>query len=95
MGSVLPNALAARSGRETTLRFLDDVSGAGCTAFDVAASYQLGGTERLLGDWMRSRRNRDRLYLVGKGAHPYPIVRPNRLTPRDLEGDLHDSLRRL
>jgi aryl-alcohol dehydrogenase-like predicted oxidoreductase len=44
---------------------------------------------------MASRRNRDRLLLVGKGGHPYPVVRPNRLGANDLAGDLHASLRRL
>jgi aryl-alcohol dehydrogenase-like predicted oxidoreductase len=95
MGSVFPDALASASAREETFRFLDGVFEAGCTAFDLAASYQLGGTERLFGHWMRSRKNRDRLFLSGKGAHPYPIVRPSRLTPRDLQEDLDDSLRRL
>lgn len=95
MGSVLPDGLASRSSREETFRFLDEVLDAGCTAFDTAASYQLGGTERLLGQWMRARRNRERLFIIGKGAHPYPVVRPNRLTARDLESDLDDSLRRL
>jgi aryl-alcohol dehydrogenase-like predicted oxidoreductase len=95
MGSVFPDALASKRAREETFRFLDAVFEAGCTAFDLAASYQLGGTERLFGHWMRSRGNRDRLFLSGKGAHPYPVVRPNRLTPRDLAADLEDSLRRL
>jgi aryl-alcohol dehydrogenase-like predicted oxidoreductase len=69
--------------------------GAGCTGFDLAASYQLGGTERLFGRWMASRRNRDHLFLVGKGGHPYPGVRPNRLGAAALAADLHASLRRL
>lgn len=91
MGSVLPIARPD----EQTLRHLDALLDIGCTAFDIAASYQLGGTERLFGYWMRSRRNRDRLFLVGKGAHPYPLLKPNRLTPEDLRSDLEDSLRRL
>lgn len=95
MGSVLPDWLASASARERAFRFLDGVAEVGCTAFDLAASYQAGGTERLFGRWMRSRRNRDRLFLVGKGAHPYPVVRPHRLTPRALEHDLDGSLRRL
>ncbi|HZJ52756.1 MAG TPA: aldo/keto reductase, partial [Myxococcaceae bacterium] len=74
---------------------LDALVEAGCSAFDLAASYQLGGTERLFGHWMTSRRLRDRLFLVGKGGHPYPLVRPNRLTAAALVADLHASLRRL
>ena len=95
LGFVLPDPLAGRSRREAELRTLDALAEAGCTAFDLAASYQLGGTERLFGRWMASRGLRDRLYLVGKGGHPYPGVRPNRLTAEALSADLQASLRRL
>ena len=95
LGSVLPDRLAGRSGRERDLRTLDALVEAGCAAFDLAASYQLGGTERLFGHWLESRRLRDQLFLVGKGGHPYPGVRPNRLTPAALSADRESSLRRL
>jgi aryl-alcohol dehydrogenase-like predicted oxidoreductase len=55
---VLPDRLARRSRREEELRTLDALVEAGCSAFDLAASYQLGGTERLFGEWMASRRLR-------------------------------------
>ena len=77
------------------LQLLDALVAAGCSGFDLAASYQLGGTERLLGEWMACRRNRDRLFLVGKGGHPYPGIRPNRLGAAALSADLESSLRRL
>jgi len=95
LGSVLPEPLARRSRRKAELWTLDALLDAGCRAFDLAASYQLGGTERLFGQWIASRRNRARLFLVGKGGHPYPGVQPNRLTRSALEADLHASLRRL
>jgi aryl-alcohol dehydrogenase-like predicted oxidoreductase len=95
LGFVLPDRLVGRSRRETELRTLDALLEAGCSAFDLAASYQLGGTERLLGEWMASRRLRDRLFLIGKGGHPYPGLLPNRLTAGALSADLHASLRRL
>ena len=76
-------------------RLLDALLAEGCTGFDLAASYQLGGTERIFGRWMASRRNRDRLFIVGKGGHPYPGIRPNRLTAGALSADLEASLRRL
>jgi aryl-alcohol dehydrogenase-like predicted oxidoreductase len=74
---------------------LDGILELGCSAFDVAASYRVGGTERLIGGWIASRRNRDRLFLISKGAHPYPIVQPHRLNPQALSADLHASLKRL
>ena len=95
LGSVLPAALIFGSKPEATLRQLDAFVEAGCTAFDLAASYQLGGTERLIGTWMASRRHRDRLFLISKGAHPYPVVRPNRLQPSAIGADLDATLRRL
>jgi aryl-alcohol dehydrogenase-like predicted oxidoreductase len=95
LGSILPDAVFSAPAREPTFLHLDDMLELGCSAFDLAASYQLGGTERLIGSWMQSRRNRDRLFLITKGGHPYPVVQPHRLTPRALSDDLHASLRRL
>jgi aryl-alcohol dehydrogenase-like predicted oxidoreductase len=95
LGSVFPTALTPRSSRSDTLRRLDALVEAGCTAFDLAASYQLGGTERLFGEWIASRRIRDRLLLISKGAHPYPVVRPNRLQSSTIAADLDATLRRL
>ncbi len=95
LGNVLPEALVSGVERERAFRQLDAVLEAGCTAFDLAASYLLGGTERLFGAWLASRRNRERLFLVTKGGHPYPLVRPHRLSSEAIGADLHASLRRL
>jgi aryl-alcohol dehydrogenase-like predicted oxidoreductase len=95
LGTVLPEALVLASDRTRAFKYLDGMLELGCFAFDTAASYQLGGTERLIGCWMQSRRNRDRVFLISKGAHPYPIVMPNRVTPQAIRADLHASLRRL
>lgn len=95
LGSVQPDLFVPAGERARAFHYLDQLAEAGCTALDTAASYQVGGTERLLGHWLRSRGGRDRLFLISKGAHPWPIVRPNRLTAGDLAHDLHHSLRRL
>ncbi len=79
----------------SAFRYLDGVLDAGCTTFDLAASYQLGGTERLFGAWMASRRNRERVFVITKGGHPVPILAPHRLTARAITDDLHASLARL
>lgn len=94
LGSVLPGGIGPANDYET-FRVLDELLAAGAEALDTAASYQLGGSERLLGDWLVSRRVRDNLFIVSKGGHPYPIVRPNRLGIDDIAGDLHASLKRL
>jgi aryl-alcohol dehydrogenase-like predicted oxidoreductase len=91
----LPDALVSEGDRARAFRSLDGMLEAGCLAFDLAASYQLGGTERLFGSWIDSRRNRDQVFLITKGGHPYPVVQPHRVTPGALRDDLHASLRRL
>jgi 1-deoxyxylulose-5-phosphate synthase len=95
LGSVLPDALVSSRAQNDAFRLLDGVLEAGCPSFDIAASYMVGGTERLIGHWIASRRNRDRLFLISKGGHPYPVVAPHRVEPKALDQDLHDSLRRL
>lgn len=99
LGSVFSRSVPARgaqtkSDRET-FALLDALLEAGATGFDTAASYQLGGSESALGNWLTARGLHDRVFLVTKGGHPYPLVRPNRLTVADVTRDLHDSLRRL
>lgn len=95
MGRVLPLPFSLANDRHPAFEHLDQLLEIGCSAFDLAASYQLGGTERFFGSWMVSRRHRDRLFLISKGAHPYPLVRPSRLNAKDIAADLHASLRRL
>ena len=47
---------------------LDAAFAAGINAFDTARVY--GGSEKVLGDWIKSRGNREKLVLISKGAHP-------------------------
>jgi aryl-alcohol dehydrogenase-like predicted oxidoreductase len=80
---------------ELFFQLLDAVWEQGCNAFDAAAVYQLGGSERLLGAWTKSRGNRERVVLITKGAHPsIPLFR-SRVDPRAIVEDLEGSLRRL
>jgi aryl-alcohol dehydrogenase-like predicted oxidoreductase len=95
MGSVLPNPFLSATDRERAFALLDGTMELGCSAFDLAASYQVGGTERFIGEWIASRRNRERLFLISKGGHPYPLVRPHRINREALSADLHGSLKRL
>ncbi len=80
---------------QAAFAYLDGLVELGLTAFDLAASYQAGGTERLFGEWMRARKNRERLFLSTKGGHPIPLIAPHRLGRPALEADLDASLRRL
>lgn len=95
MGTLLPGPLASQSSKADTLRLLDEMVDIGCTAFDTAAIYQAGGTERLLGEWLSARRNRDKLFLITKGAHPNVVLQSSRFNAKALTEDLHASLQRL
>jgi len=80
--------------RAQLFRYLDALLDLGLFAFDLAASYQIGGTERLFGTWV-ARRARSDLFLMTKGGHPLPLIAPHRLGRRALTSDLDASLRRL
>jgi aryl-alcohol dehydrogenase-like predicted oxidoreductase len=53
-------------------------------------------SEKLLGEWMHQRRNRQRIVLATKGAHPdLATMHLPRMTRAEIEADLHASLRHL
>jgi predicted dehydrogenase/aryl-alcohol dehydrogenase-like predicted oxidoreductase len=67
----------------------DDFVERGGTTFDTAYIYGGGRGEKLLGQWMTSRGNRDEVVVIGKGAHtPY-------CDPESLTRQLTESLERL
>ncbi|NJK88071.1 MAG: aldo/keto reductase [Myxococcales bacterium] len=92
LGSIDPTGIFGARERRRALRLLDGVTQEGCRAFDLARSYQLGGTERVFGEWLKLRGDRDRLFLISKIGHPVPLRSPNRLTPEALGSDLRRTL---
>jgi aryl-alcohol dehydrogenase-like predicted oxidoreductase len=72
---------------------LDAALAAGCTAFDTARHYGQGN-EASVGRWIRERGIRDRVFLIGKGAHHRQadgrVIR--RVTPEEIAVDLDRSL---
>jgi aryl-alcohol dehydrogenase-like predicted oxidoreductase len=71
---------------------LDDVFALGCTTFDTAHVYGSGDCERTFGRWLNERGIREKVVIIGKGAHMNADRR--RVTPFDITSDLHDSLAR-
>lgn len=78
---------------------LDRFVAAGGNFVDTASLYGQWGaeginaSERLLGRWMRARRNRDRLVVFTKGCGPVWTDRDSlRVTPEALAADLEGSL---
>ncbi|HMJ10051.1 MAG TPA: aldo/keto reductase [Polyangiaceae bacterium] len=76
------------------LTLLDAAYEAGCTSFDTARVYGNGLAERILGHWIRTRRLRDRVVIIGKGGHA-DAATASRVHPAFLTADLHASLRAL
>lgn len=73
--------------------YLDGVQRLGCNTFDTAREYGNGASEEGLGAWMAVRRNRQALTIISKGGHH--VGAQPRLTKKDLEKDLAQSLKAL
>ncbi len=72
---------------------LDAALEVGINTFDSAHNYCGGNIERVLGQWMDARGNRDEVVILTKGAHH--TADRKRVTTFDITGDLYDSLARL
>ena len=87
---------------EMAFSILDAFVAAGGTAIDTAHVYRNGESEKVVGQWLSARGNRDGLILVTKGVHPRVDMRdPSasdwapRVTPAAIAQDLAESLERL
>lgn len=87
-GTVMINS----ADKENGFRLLDAIFEQGCTAFDTAHVYGNGDNERTVGEWIRTRKIRDQVVILGKGAHP--MHGRNRVTPEDIRSDISESLER-
>lgn len=76
-----------------TFEILDRYTALGGTTLDTAHVYHQGAAERAVGAWLAARGNRERVVLIGKGAH-HDAAGP-RVTPRAITADLLESLDRL
>jgi aryl-alcohol dehydrogenase-like predicted oxidoreductase len=80
------------SEMEQSFTLLDEVHELGCTTFDTAHGYGQGDCERTVGRWVRDRGLRDKVVIIGKGAHHNQDRK--RVHPFDISSDLFDSLAR-
>ena len=71
---------------------LDAFHAAGGNCLDTAHIYGGGDNERAVGQWIHSRGVRDEVVILAKGAHHSQDRR--RVTPFDIQSDIHDSLAR-
>jgi len=77
---------------ERSFALLDAVFEQGGTTFDTAHGYGGGDCERTVGRWVREPGLRDKVVIIGKGAHPYNGRQ--RVTPEDITSDVNESLTR-
>lgn len=50
-------------------------------------------SEIVIGEWMKEKRNRDKLIISTKGGHPsFSTMNVSRLSKKEVEEDLHESL---
>lgn len=93
--------LGTKNDRASSFRLLDQYTDAGGSFIDTANIYahwvpgfQGGESETLLGDWLRERRNRNRVFIASKVGFQYGSV-PKRLQASDIEQECEKSLKRL
>lgn len=85
---------------EDSYRLMDAYLDMGGNHIDTARVYsdwvpgEIGRCERIIGDWMAARGNRNRIVLATKGAHPlFATIHTPRMSNAEVEGDLHLSLK--
>lgn len=91
--------LGGSIGKEDSFALLDLYVEQGGNFLDTANVYAdwLGGekstSEKILGQWMTERNNRDKLVLATKGGHPLlESMHVSRLSPQEITADLEQSL---
>ena len=78
---------------------MDAYAAAGGNLIDTARVYgdfvtpKTGESEKIIGQWMEERGNREKIFLSTKGGHPpFDRMSRSRLSPREISDDLHESL---
>lgn len=91
----------SRNDKDTSYRILDQYVDAGGSFIDTANIYahwiegsQGGESETLLGEWMKERGNRDKVFIASKVGFGYQDI-PKRLRAQDIEEECNKSLKRM
>jgi aryl-alcohol dehydrogenase-like predicted oxidoreductase len=95
-------SLGSAVDRQTSFQMLDAYLEAEGNIFDTAKVYadwlpgERSVSEKTIGAWMAARKNRSRLIVSTKGAHPdLATMNVQRLSPVEIVSDLEASLRHL
>jgi aryl-alcohol dehydrogenase-like predicted oxidoreductase len=89
---VLGSMVFSTENQDRTNEILDRFLEAGGTAVDTARVYALGASEPAFGHWLRSRGCRDRMVVIGKGAHHDRLTFERRVHPAAIHEDVAASL---
>lgn len=77
---------------QNTVEILDRFIEAGGTTIDTARVYGRGSSEKAVGRWIAERGVRDRVVVIGKGAHHDSETFERRVTPAAIHEDVTTSL---
>jgi aryl-alcohol dehydrogenase-like predicted oxidoreductase len=83
----------ATERQEQTDGLLDRFIEAGGTAIDTARIYAKGTSEEAFGAWLQSRGCRDKVVVIGKGAHHDSETLERRVNAAAIHEDIETSLR--
>jgi aryl-alcohol dehydrogenase-like predicted oxidoreductase len=95
---VLGTAALGLKGREHAFEILDEYVRLGGRTIDTAAIYsdwvpgETRRSERVLGEWLKARGNRDELTIITKGCHPQMGTTASRLDAASIRHDVDLSL---
>lgn len=88
--------LGGDADEKTSLELLDLAVDRGVNFIDTANMYNNGASETIIGSWLASRGNRDKLILSSKVRYRVGDDPDSEgLSPRTIERELHRSLKRL
>lgn len=88
---LLGSMLFGLDDMDAWFRLLDAYAAIGGNCIDTGRVYRGGQSERVIGEWLRSRKNRDQVVILTKGAHPKSDGKP-RVHPDAILEDLSESL---
>lgn len=90
---VLGSATLSPPDTDYAFTLLDEFTALGGNAVETAHSYGDGDCERVIGQWVKERKNRESVAIITKGGHPFDGR--SRLSRECIAADLHESLHRL
>lgn len=90
---VMGSMVFSTEKQDLTNELLDRFLEAGGTAIDTARVYAKGTSEEAFGNWLRSRGCRDRVVVIGKGAHHDSLTFERRVNAAAIHEDVQTSLR--